>query len=415
VGTGVNEQDGTRRFEPHRVATLATPGQVLVLFCVVANLLVGWQLYAPLLDNGWGDFDDHTWRRDAERRATFATIFDPLLTTGHEAMDTSYVPVQSVIYHLSINVWQQGPWPIRVMGIWIHLVNSLLVLLLAYRFCGSIPGAHVASLAFLIWPRNAGTTAWLCASLAHGLTLMLYLAAFLLMQTWLHRRANGTDGRLGWWRSALAVLLFLAAVLTKELGATLAAALVLYDLIVVRGLRSLWPPRPRTLLGWVGRHGPFFLVVAGAVVVQSLKYESGFVHNKFGGVAFGVRNPIRLLELATNFLHWGPRWTFEEVYGAMHLLFVAFAAGLWAARRRPAALFLLLWIPLVLTPFTISNFRDVQSLGRYLYEASAVVAVLFALVGVAVVKWRPILTWPVLCGAAVALTIFAIQAQRAVG
>ncbi len=409
-----NSNTDVPRFSPHLLGRLPLSGHVLVLFCVVVNLLIGWHLYAPLLDNGWGDFDDNTWRRDAEQRDTLTAIFDPLLTTGHEAMDTSYVPVQSVIYHLSINVWEQGPWPIRVMGIWIHIINSLLIFLLAFRFTGSVPGAHLGSLAFLIWPRNASTTGWLCASLAHGLVLMLYLSSFLLMQTFLHRSVRGEGSRAGWWRLAFAVVLFVIALLTKELGATLAAALLLYDLIVVRGPKSLWPLRPREILGWVGRHGPFFAVVGAAVFVQSLKYDSGFVHNKFGGMEFGARNPIRLLELATNFLHWGPRWSREDVLMAMGGLFIALVAGIWLSRRRPIVLFLLLWAPLILTPFTISNFRDVQSLGRYLYESSAVISVLFAVLAVRLVEWRQVLTWPVVCGAVAALAAFAIQVQRSI-
>ena len=91
--------------------------QVVVLLCLLLNVYAGWHFYVPLHDNGWGDFDDYTWRRDTERRNTVATILDPRLTTGHEAMDTSYVPVQSFIYHWSVNVTGQEASPIRVLGL----------------------------------------------------------------------------------------------------------------------------------------------------------------------------------------------------------------------------------------------------------------------------------------------------------
>ncbi len=407
-----SESDTTKAassFTPYRVSSLPVSSHLIVLFCILLNLMVGWNFYAPLLDNGFDGFDDATWRRDAARRNTFATIFDPTLRTGHEAMDTSYVPVQSVLYHLSINQWQQDGWPIRVMGIWTHLINAVLVLLLTFRFTGSIPGAHAASLAFLIWPRNASTTGWLCASLAHGLVLMLYLLAFLLMQTFLHKQARGEGRWLGWWRLLLAVALFALAVLTKELGATLAAVLLLYDVLVVRGIGSLWPPKPREILGYFGRHGPFFAVIVGAIIVQSIKYETGFVHTKFGGMIFGARNPLRLLELSTLLLHWGGSWRREDTLLAMGAVFVALAVGLWLGRRRPEQSFLLLWAPLVLTPYTISNFRDGQTLGRYLYECSAVVFVLLALLVLRVVQWRPALRWPTLCLVFMLLSSFAAQ------
>jgi hypothetical protein len=377
---------------------------VVLLVCVLINVYAGFHFYSPLLDDGWGDFDDHTWRRDTESRNTLARIFDPLLATGHEAMDTSYLPVQSVLYHVSVNVLRQGSIPIRVLGLWLHVLNSCLVLVLALRFCRSVPAAHMASLMFLLYPRNAGTVAWLCASLAHGLVLFIYLLSFLLLQTYAHRR--------GWWRLLLGVLLFVCAVLTKELGSTLFAAVVLYDVLVVMGPRALWPPRWKVWLALVARHAPMALVVVTAIVIQMLKYETGFVHTKFGGVAFGWRNPLRLLELLTLMLHWGERWPPETVAVAMAGIFVAIVAGAWAFRRQPQVLFLVLWLPLVVTPFTISNFRDVNRLGRYVYEASAILAILGATLSVRLLRWRRFLTWPLLNVALFLLVIFAITVTR---
>jgi hypothetical protein len=379
---------------------------------MLLNVYATWHFYSPLLDNGWGDFDDDTWRRDARRRDTLAEILDPLLTTGHEAMDTSYVPVQSFIYHLSVNVIGQEAWPIRVLGIWVHLLNSILVLVLAFRFTGSVPGAHVASVAFLIYPRNAAAVAWLCASLAHGLVLALYLGAFLLMQTFLHQREG--RWRRGWWRWALALVLFVLAVTTKELSATLFAAVLVYDVLVVTGLRALWTPwrRWREWSGVVARHGAFAAVVAGAVFVQSVKYDTGFVATKFGGMVFGLRNPLRLLELATLYIHWGPMWSPESVLWAMAAVYAALAAGIWLTRRSPPLLFLVLWAPIVLTPFTISNFRDVHGLGRYLYECTAVVCVLLAATATRIGGRWPVLRWPALVTLVALLYTWAAAVDR---
>ena len=402
---------GATGFTPHRISELPLSGHLVFLFCLLLNIFAGFHFYSPLLDNGWGDFDDHTWRRDAAQRNRAATIFDPLLQTGHEAMDTSYVPVQSVIYHLSINTFDQGPWLVRVVGLWAHVINSLLILLLVFRFTGSLPAAHLASLLFLLYPRNATTTAWLCASLAHGLVLTLYLWSFLLAQGYLHRFGSR---RWGWWRLALSVLVFVTAVLTKELSSTLAGAVLLYDALVVRGPGQLWPVRWRTYLGLLARSSPYILVVTAAVVIQSMKYDTGFVATKFGGMEFGARNPIRLLELSTLFVHWGPRWSPEGLLWGIAGAYALLAAGIWLTRRRPVMLFLVLWAPMVLTPFTISNFRDVHSLGRYLYECSAVLAVLLAVLGCEAVRRRPMLRWPTLCAGFFAVALFVSQVQTLV-
>jgi len=392
------------RFRPASLTDLGPAGHVVVLFCFLINVWAGWQFYTPLHDNGWGDWDDHTWRRDTEHRNTFSTIFDPFLTTGAEAMDTSYVPVQSVIYHWSVNVTGQGPFPIRVLGIWLHILNALLIFVLTYRLSRSIPGAHLASLAFLLYPRNGYAIGWLCASLAHGLIWFFYLAAFLLLQSYLH---NGK-----WWRLVLATLIFLTGMMTKEVIATLLVVIVLYDVLVVRGVRSLWPLKGKVLLGYVGRYGALAAIVVAALVIQKMKYDTGFVNTKFGGMEFGLRPPSRLVELMTLMVHWGPAWPRETVLTAMGGVMVALFTGVWLTRRKPVLLFLILWIPLVLTPFTISNFRDVHRLGRYVYEASGVLAVLIAVVGVRIVRWRPVLGWPVLCGAALLVLHFALKATE---
>jgi len=257
---------------------------------------------------------------------------------------------------------------------------------------------------FLLFPRNAGAVSWLCASLAHGLVLFLYLSAFLLLQTYLHRR--------GWWRLLLGVLFFITAILTKELSATLFAAVVLYDAIVVMGPREFWPVRWKVWLLFVVRHAPLALVVLGAVYIQSLKYETGYVNTKFGGVEFGWRNPLRVLELLTLTLHWGASWPKETVLTAMAGFFVAIMAGIWAFRKKPELLFLVLWIPIIMTPFTISNFRDVHRLGRYVYEASAVMAILGAAISVRLIRWRRFLTWPVLNVAVFLLVLFALSVTK---
>jgi hypothetical protein len=73
-----------------------------------------------------------------------------------------------------------------------------------------------------------------------------------------------------------------------------------------------------------------------------------------------------------------------------------------------------LWAPIVLTPFTISNFRDVHTIGRYLYESTAVIAVLAAVLAVRAVRWKPIIQWPALCAGFIVLGYFAASIPRIV-
>jgi hypothetical protein len=393
----------SERWLPARVRDLTHKEHIVFLFCLLVLIGIGWTLYAPLLDNDAGDSDDHIWLADTSRRNTLQKIFDPTVRSGNEAMDSCYVPVQSFLYHVSANVFEQRLIPARVFGVWAHILNACLILILAFRFTGSIPIGQLSALFFLLHPRNMVAISWLCAAVAHGIALFLYLAAFLLLQTYLHRGS--------WWRMALGVLIFAVGVTTKEFVTVLAAAVLLYDSVVVVGLPQLWPPRRKVWLGIILRSAPLFLIVLLALYIQSQKYEAGIINNRYGGTAFGLRPPLRVFELMTLLFHTG-RLTRDVLLGAMGAVVAAWMAGLYLVRHKPVLLFLLLWLPLTLAPYSFVNFRDVHVLGRYVYEASVPLILFGAIIMAEVIRRWPKLTWPCLNVAFILLARFVMVASQ---
>lgn len=388
-------------FRPSRIRDLSWKGHFIILFCLLSNMYVGWHFYSVLLDNDAGDFDDNLWLRDAERRDTLAEIFDPTLKTGNEAMDGCYLPIQAIVYHWSVNVIGPRLLPARVLGIWVHLLSSLLIFIIVYRFSGSIPGSHLTSLFFILHPRMVETISWLSASVAHGLVWFFFLAAFLLFQTYMHDR--------GWWRYVFGIILFLLAVMTKELAATLFAIVLLYDVIVVFGLKSLWPIKPRFYLRLFARHIWLFLVVLFAVGMQLFKYEGGYVDTKFGGTDFGLRAPLRIVELLAVFFQLGPAWDRVTMLWVMAAITSALFFAFYVFRHKPVLLFIALWIPISMTPYSFLNFRAASSLGRYTYEAGSIIVILFGLLVIHIVrKWR-YLEWPVLSAILIIFLHFATR------
>jgi hypothetical protein len=109
-----------------------------------------------------------------------------------------------------------------------------------------------------------------------------------------------------------------------------------------------------------------------------LKYEHGYVANRFGGVSLGIRLVLRLLDFAS--LHFWPQipslWLRHVLMGAV---FAGIAWMVWNARRYPVAAFLVFWTVLWLLPFSFSNFRPILELNRYLYLSSVPFAMLVAL------------------------------------
>ncbi len=393
-----------RGFEPARLRDLSLKGHVLYLFCTLVIAVVGFSYFGPLHDNDAADSDDHICLRDAERRDTMGEIFDPWLTTGNESLDSSYLPIQGLVYHLSVNVMEERLIGARIIGIWLHVINGCLIMLLAFRFCRSIPIAHLASLFFLFHPRVVGAESWLSASVAHGIVLFFYLSAFIVLQTFLHRRS--------WWRLPIGVFLFMCAVLTKELAATLAAAVFLYDVLVVTGLRALWRPKLKVWGMLALRHLAMFGVVIAAVIIQRTKYDSGFIANSWGGVEIGLRCPMRLLELLMLTFYWDGGWDRHDMLWAMGAIAAVLFAAAYLTRRRGELLFFVLWIPLVMTPYTISNFRNAGSLGRYTYEVLAVMSIFGAMLIGHLVKRLPWMRWPLLVAVGALLVSFFSNADR---
>lgn len=132
-------------------------------------------------------------------------------------------PVGSLYYRIVYEFAGLSPLPFRLVTYGFLLVNTGLALALARRLSGSWEVAWAAALFWCYHPRfrdlyeNNGTIYDILCFTAFGAALLLYTAA----------RQQGRDLR---WREALAVvLLFIAALNSKEMAATLPVILIAYE------------------------------------------------------------------------------------------------------------------------------------------------------------------------------------------
>ncbi|HEY2674190.1 MAG TPA: tetratricopeptide repeat protein [Rugosimonospora sp.] len=194
---------------------------------VAGTLALTVVLYANTFRNGFLEFDDPDNVLDnySIRALTWPNV-EHYFTTPLQYM---YTPLVSLSYALDYHVGALNPVAYHATNLGLHLANIVLV----YRLCRALTRkafiAHFVTVAFAIHPSNVDTVCWvstrstLLATLFSLATLLAYLR-YTRTRRWL-------------WL-ALAVLLFVLAVLSKSTAVALALVLPVLD--YCRGRRFGW-------------------------------------------------------------------------------------------------------------------------------------------------------------------------------
>jgi tetratricopeptide (TPR) repeat protein len=154
-------------------------------------------------------------------------------------------PVLMISYWLNYRISGDNPFSYHFLNLLIHFVNSCLVFLVLLRILRKAgwmaPKARVASaigaLVFAIHPLQTESVSYV-AGRSESLAALFLLLAYVVF---LYRRKEA----ISWWEAVLVLVLFGAAVKTKENAVALAPILLLTDLFwpeafSLRGLRRNW-------------------------------------------------------------------------------------------------------------------------------------------------------------------------------
>ena len=184
----------------------------------------------------WGGFvwDDHIWSqsRAVLEWSGLSTIWSWPSRIYQEA---HYWPLTYTTFWLEHKIWGLAPAGYHVVNVLLHLLNSLLVWRLLLRL--GVPGAWVVAAVFAVHPLHVESVAWIIER-KDVLSGLFYLAAVLVWLRFLEQPRP--------WRYGLALLLFVAGLLSKSIVVTLPAALLILQWwkegrITVRDLRRLAP------------------------------------------------------------------------------------------------------------------------------------------------------------------------------
>jgi protein O-mannosyl-transferase len=288
---------------------------------VCATLLA----YFPAIHGGmlWDDAA-HVTRPDLQSWHGLVRIWTDLGATEQ------YYPFLHSFFWLQHRLWGDATVGYHLVGILLHASAACLLAAVLRRL--SIPGAWLAAFLFALHPVAVESVAWI-AEQKNTLSLVFYLASALV-----YLRFDGQRHRPSY---GIALGLFLLALLTKSVTATLPAALLVV----------LWWQRGR--LGWRRDIAPLlpWLALGAAMGVFTAWVERNYVG------ARGTDFELSLLERCllcgriiwfylgklvwpANLIFIYPRWQVDPAKLAQWLFPVAalaLLAGLWLLRRRTRA------------------------------------------------------------------------------
>ena len=203
----------------------------------------------------WGGFvwDDHIWYKSQAvlEWSGLDTIWSWPSSIEREK---HYWPLTYTTFWLEHKIWGLEPAGYHVVNVLLHLLNSLLLWRLLLRL--AVPGAWVVAAVFAAHPLHVESVAWVIER-KDVLSGLFYLTAVLAWLRFLEQPRP--------WRYGLALLLFVAGLLSKSVVVTLPAALLIVQ----------WWKTGRITGKDLQRLAPFFLVALLITAGDLYSYDLG--------------------------------------------------------------------------------------------------------------------------------------------
>lgn len=213
----------------------------MVSFAAYGNTFTGefiWDDRELILDNyyikDWGNL--------------FANITSDFFFTSREEGKIGYYrPVITLSYMINYSLFKINPWGYHLTNIIFHLVNGILVYLLAVQLLGSLRVSLLASLLFAVHPVHTESVSWIA-----GRTDVI-ACTFFLISFYLYLQFTKKKTLLFY---ALSLSSFTLSLFSKEMAITLPLILILYDYYyTTEGMREKLIERIKY---WV----PFFVIIS---------------------------------------------------------------------------------------------------------------------------------------------------------
>ncbi len=219
-------------------------GSVVSCTAAVALIMLTLAVYLPARSGGfiWDDADHVT------RNQTLLTTDGLWRIWSDPTATPQYYPLVHTTFWIEQHIWGLNPAGYHWTNVLLHALNSLLVWRVLRIL--SVPGAWLAAAAFALHPVHVESVAWITER-KNVLSGAFYLSALLAYLRFAGIGENRDDD-LGEWRHyAMALLLFVCALLSKTVVCTLPAVIVLLLWWKYGRVKwtDLWPLIPLFMLG----------------------------------------------------------------------------------------------------------------------------------------------------------------------
>lgn len=302
-------------------ASAASLGSPTFWWCALLVVAV----FAAYLPAWRGEF---LWDDDGHITRADLRSFGGLLRIWFEVGATQqYYPVLHSAFWLEHQLWGDTALGYHLVNLLQHAANACLFGLLLRRL--AVPGAWFAASLFAVHPVCVESVVWISEQ-KNTLSALFYLSAAL---AWLRFADDRRPGRY-----ALATALFLVALLTKTVTASLPAALLVVSWWKNGRFdwrRDVWPLLPwfglAAAMGWLTAHFESELIGA-----KGSAFELGVVERAL----LAARVPwfyLSSLAWPTDLIFIYPRWHIDAAVGWQWLFPIAtlgaLVGGVWLARR----------------------------------------------------------------------------------
>jgi len=319
---------------------LSNHRDIMVCLLFVTALMI---VYIPAIKSGYIWDDDYYITDNLHLRS-----WDGLKNIWFKLGATpQYYPMVHTIFWLEYHLWELNPFGYHLINVLFHAANAFLLWMVLRRL--EISGSLFIAAIFAFHPVQVESVAWITeykntvSGFFYLSAILVYLRFYKLDETFGGKHlsdgmnAETKDGRGSWKLYVLCLLLYICALLSKTVAATMPAVLILL----------LWWKRERLRLNDILLLVPFFLlsIVFGLVTIWVEKYNVGAIGEEWS-LSFIDRFLVagRALWFYAEKLLWPqrltfiyPRWVINSAVWWQYIFPVTAAsvmAGLWLLRQR---------------------------------------------------------------------------------
>lgn len=323
----------------------------LILLFLIFSVIF---LYSYHLKINFGGYDNLEWYEEAKERNTLTKIFDFQYYSGKFGPSSYFNPIQLIVWQYMATNYDQQPFPYHILCTLVHIINVIIVFFIINKFVKSKFFAFLATFSFAIYYLNFETIGWFAAAITTGLTAFFLLSTLLLTLNYFQ-----TKNKLFYF---LSLLTFFLGTFAKETVLFTIPVLLIYYLTTQRKKVFKFIKNDLFFL-------PYLILSLPIVLITFARLDHSALINNWGGFNFGVHMFYRFINFL-NYLITVIPTSFNTQMAITMFVLLSFPALIYYGLKNKNLLFFTVWLVLSISIYIYSNFRDIYSLGRYLYLPS---------------------------------------------